>query len=104
MLAMWFRSGSELNHMADAVFHLFFHGIIPLVIRLVVDALSKAGGGLKTNFMSFMNPLLDHLHSLQLMDVLALPFADDWSYAGWVGSNKFFLYQVFAWLIAHLQY
>ena len=30
--AMWFRTGSELNHMADAVFHLFFHGIVPLAI------------------------------------------------------------------------
>jgi hypothetical protein len=104
MPAMWFRSGSELNHMADAVFHLFFHGIVPLVIRSVEDAVSKAGGGLKTIFLSFMNPLLEHLHSMQLTDVLVLPFADDWSYAGWVGSNKFGFYRVFAWFISHLRY
>jgi hypothetical protein len=104
MPAMWFQGGSELNHMADAVFHLFFHGIVPLVIRLVEDAVSKAGAGLKIHFLSFTNPLLEHLHSLQLTDVLVLPFSDDWSYAGWIGSNKFGFYQIFACLVSHLRY
>ena len=86
MPAAWGRSGYELTHQHDAVFHLVFHGILPDVWEIILKALGAYE--IKSRFEDVVNPSLRDVHALQVEDILVLPFGGSFSMAGWIGSNK----------------
>jgi hypothetical protein len=71
--ALWFRTDTHLSQNHDAVFHLLYHGIVPDVLEMIVGSL-LAFKGMKGKFQTFCDPILNHIHSLQLADCLVLPF------------------------------
>jgi hypothetical protein len=63
---------------------------------------SKEFTGIRGDFQQFCNPILRHLHSLQLADCLVLPFGEDLSTASWIGSNKYAFSRLMPYLCSHL--
>jgi hypothetical protein len=62
---LWFRDGCEIWHHHDAVFHLLYHGLVLCSIDMVVGSL-KEYTGIRGDFHQLCNPILCHIHSLQL--------------------------------------
>jgi hypothetical protein len=90
----WQRSGFDLSHQHDAVFHLVFHGILPDLWEFVLKSLGPLLE-MKSRLEPVINASLTLIHLLQVDDVMVLPFGDGFSMAGWVGTNKL----GFAWLV-----
>jgi hypothetical protein len=98
---LWFRDGCKIWHHHNALFHLLYHGLVPCSIDMIVGSL-KEFTGIRGDFQQFCNPILRHLHSLQLADCLVLPFGEDLSTAGWIGSNKYAFSRLLPYLCSHL--
>jgi hypothetical protein len=98
---LWFPDGCEIWHHHDAVFHLLYHGLVPCAIDMVVGSL-KEYTGIRGDFHHLCNPILRQIHSLQLADCLVLPFGEDLSTAGWIGSNKYGFSRLLPFLCSHL--
>jgi hypothetical protein len=94
MPGLWFWKGSELNPMASAIFHLFSRNCVLGCYQKQNWCAFKNWGGTKRQVFSFllMNCWIRCIPAMQLTDALVSPFVDEWSYAGWIGSNKFGLY------------
>jgi hypothetical protein len=71
--ALWFRTDTHISQNHDAVCHLLSRGIVPDVLEMIVGSL-LAFKGMKGKFQTFCDPILTHIHSLQLADCLVLPF------------------------------
>jgi hypothetical protein len=99
--ALWFRTDTHLSQNHDAVFHLLYHGIVPDVLEMIVGSL-LAFKGMEGKLQTFCDPILTHIHSLQLADCLVLPFEKNFSTAGWIGSNKYGLARLLPYLVVHL--
>jgi hypothetical protein len=78
------------------VFHLAFHGILPDIWEMILKAVAKFE--IKRKWEDIINQTLSLIHGLQLEDMMILPFGDNFSMAGWVGSNK----MGFSWLLPYL--
>jgi hypothetical protein len=61
--ALWFRTDTHLSQSHDAVFHLLYHGIVPVVLKMIVGSL-LAFKGMKGKFQTLCDPILNHIHSL----------------------------------------
>jgi hypothetical protein len=68
---------------------------------MVVGSL-KEYTGIRGDFHQLCNPIFCHVHSLQLADCLVLPFGEDLSTAGWIGSNKYAFSRLLPYLCSYL--
>jgi hypothetical protein len=97
----WTRSGYELSHQHDAVFHLAFHGILPDIWEMILKSVARFE--IKRKWEEIVNISLSLLHGLQLDDLAVLPFGDKFSMAGWVGSNKMGFSWLLPYFVSHLE-
>ena len=97
----WSRSGYELSHQHDAVFHLAFHGILPDIWEMIQKSVDRFE--IKKKWEEIINVSLSLLHGLQLDDLTVLPFGDKFSMAGWVGSNKMGFSWLLPYFVSHLE-
>jgi hypothetical protein len=100
--ALWFRTDTHLSQNHDAVFRLLYHGIVPDVLEMIVGSL-LALKGMKRKFQTFCDPILTHIHSLQLADCLVLPFGKKLLNPWWIGSNKYGFGRLLPYLVVHLR-
>ena len=98
----WSRSGYELSHQHDAVFHLAFHGILPDIWEMILKSVARFE--IKRKWEDIVNVSLSLLHGLQLDDLAVLPFGDKFSMAGWVGSNKMGFSWLLPYFVSHLEH
>lgn len=100
----WKRNGTSFDENLDAIFHLLFHGIVPLVINVFLDLLKQIK--FVHEFMPMVNAFLNHIHQLQISSYLVEKFGitkDSYSYAGWIGSTKYYFLKVMPHLMSTLR-
>lgn len=110
--ATWQRTGCELSHQLDAVFHLIFHGISITIWEILLKSMATnfhigRNRSVKSTFRPVINLVLTALKELSLYNLQVLPFAegtDGFSTNGWVGSNKLALCMVMPYIMSHMTY